>query len=362
MTLERIACVSVGILIASTHPAGQQASAPPAQATPATSVAERSYPAGVRAQRTVQTRNVTGDREVVTETTEAPGIDGRLAPFQETVSETVRIGPGASQTRRQVVNVGPQRQRRLLETTQTEQEGAADAGSTIHNTSAPDLNGRLGATSRRVDTTSSVAPDSRRSDSTLFLPGIEGTLQEATRAESTERQLGPGVGRHDSTQLDRDVNGRWQSTETRSREVREIGPTERLEQETIQRLDSSGRLTVSERKITRRTESNGRTDEVSETHAPGAGGFVLPGNRSAVVERVRKSTTPTADGGRVVVEEVEARSRVAPSDPMRVMRRTVETVRRIGPDRWTTTRQVFGLDVNGRLTLVLTETEESAGR
>jgi hypothetical protein len=78
-------------------------------------------------------------------------------------------------------------------------------------------------------------------------------------------------------------------------------------------------------------------------------------------QRVHRTTTATADGGRYTVEEVEGRSGVAPNDPMRVIRRTVTTVRQIGTDRWVTERQVFERDVNGRLRLVINETEERAG-
>jgi hypothetical protein len=51
---------------------------------------------------------------------------------------------------------------------------------------------------------------------------------------------------------------------------------------------------------------------------------------------------------------------MAPNDPMRVVRRTVVSVRRAGPDRWQTERQVFDRDVNGRLVLVAKDTEEHA--
>jgi hypothetical protein len=77
-------------------------------------------------------------------------------------------------------------------------------------------------------------------------------------------------------------------------------------------------------------------------------------------ERVRTSTTVTPDGGRSTVEEVEARNPVAAGDPMRVRQRTVSTLRKIGPDRWVTERQVFELDVNGRLVPTVTETQETS--
>jgi len=45
-----------------------------------------------------------------------------------------------------------------------------------------------------------------------------------------------------------------------------------------------------------------------------------------------------------------------------VVRRSVVTVRRSGPDRWLTERRVFELDANGRMSPVMTEKEETVER
>jgi hypothetical protein len=99
---------------------------------------------------------------------------------------------------------------------------------------------------------------------------------------------------------------------------------------------------------------------VIETYAQGAEGFVRSDSRLALQQRIRRSTTVTADGSRSTIEEIEARDPVAPSDPMRVTRRTVVTVRNVGPDRRITERQMFERDVNGRMVLVTSDTEQSS--
>ena len=58
----------------------------------------------------------------------------------------------------------------------------------------------------------------------------------------------------------------------------------------------------------------------------------------------------------------EARNPAAPNQPLRVVERTVETFRQISPGRWEVQRQVFALDGNNRLSPVLTEKGESAGK
>ena len=90
-------------------------------------------------------------------------------------------------------------------------------------------------------------------------------------------------------------------------------------------------------------------------------GRVRSDSRDGLSRRIRVSSTVTADGGRNTIEEVEERNPVAPNDPLRLVRRTVTTVRQIGPDRWSTERQIFERDQNGRLVPIATETEETAG-
>jgi hypothetical protein len=196
----------------------------------------------------------------------------------------------------------------------------------------------------------------------LFKRGINGSLQESERTVHTERQVDPAVVRHDITQVLRDPNGRWTAYAARSAEVRDTTASERVDEEVIRRPDLNGRLVVSERVVTRRSGANGQEQVVVETYSPGADEFGRTDARLALSQRVRRSTTVTNDGGRSTVEEVEAHSRVAPGDPMRVVQRTVVTVRNLGPDRQTTERQVFERDVNGRLALVRRETEEAAAK
>jgi hypothetical protein len=168
--------------------------------------------------------------------------------------------------------------------------------------------------------------------------------------------------REDSTRLLLDINGRQQPVETRSSETRELGPSEYSEEETIRRADLNGTLVVSERNVIHRSEANGSRQEVIETYAYDAEGFARSDGHLALHQRVRTSTTATADGGRQTVEEVEGHNLAAYREPMRVVRRVVETVRPIDSGRWVTDRQVFELDLNGRLVTISTARVERAAR
>jgi hypothetical protein len=291
-----------------------------------------------------------------------PDVEGKLAPIQETVTETTRTAPNAAQTRYDVFGFTADRGRRLLETTQSLRETQANGDTSgVHNTWTPDLNGRLGLMSRQIEQTRSTAPDVRQTDTTLLVSRFNETLQETERTEYTEHRINPGVVQHDSAHLVRDINGRWQPIETRRGEAREIGASERIEEDTIQRRDINGKLAVDEKTVTRRSNANAQDDVVIEIYAPYVDGLPRSGSRLPLSQRVHRTTTATADGGRYTIEEVEGRNLVAPNDPLRVIRRTVTTLRQIGTDRWVTERQVFERDVNGRLRLVINETEERAG-
>jgi hypothetical protein len=194
----------------------------------------------------------------------------------------------------------------------------------------------------------------RRTDTTLLVADINGTLREIQRSEYTAHQISPEVLRHEGTELARDLNGVWRPIEIRRGEVRKAGTSERVEEETIQRPDLSGNLAVKEVNLTRSSSTKEQERVVIEIYAPQTDVHRLDG-RPPLRTRVLRTTTATADGGSYTVEEVEARSRVSPNEPMRVIRRIVTTVSAKGPDEWVTERQIFELDPNGRLRLVRTE-------
>jgi hypothetical protein len=360
MVLRRAAvCLSIATMSSvafAQQRAGDQA--------PASSISERTYIAGgIAPSRHLQRRSESDGRQIVVDTEERPGTDGQWEPVEESVTTTVRPGTGTVQTHRELFIFDVEGRRQLLETTESRQETLDGANSrTVEETWVADINGGRAMTSRWIDETRSIAPDVRQTDSTLFGWGINGSLRESDRAVHTERQVEPAVVRHDTAQLVRDLNGRWTAVEARSADVRTTSASERVDEETIQRPDVNGRLVVSERVVTRRSEVNGQEQVVVETYSADAEGFARTDSHLALRQRVRRSTTATSDGGRSTVEEIEARSRVAPGDPMRVVQRTVVTVRTLGPDRQATERQVFELDVNGRLAAVLRETEEGAAK
>ena len=353
MAVRCIAGVGFWIVIASVGIAGQQRPDAPRER-----VVTRTHPAGgIVPSRRVEIRTADGRRDVLTEIIETPDVDGRFRPSVETVTETVRSGPDGAQIRRDVFGWGASGERRLVETTRSDQETLFDGTTTIvQDTFAPDLNGRLDLTSRQIHHIQPISRDVRNTDVEVFRPGINEKLRQSESLRTSEQQAGSGVVRRDSTFFMRDVNGRLQPTEMRTQEVRTPG-SEYVEEETIRRLDANGDLVLSERNVVRRSQSGGEDRSVTETFSRNVGGMIQS-SRLELTQRVRRTTKPTADGGSEAIEEIEERVIGSPSEPIRLVHRTIETVHRVDAQHWASDLQIFDLDLNGRL--VLTASEKGA--
>ena len=88
--------------------------------------------------------------------------------------------------------------------------------------------------------------------------------------------------------------------------------------------DLNGRDAVSEKVVTHRARTNDEERVVVETYLPW-----MYADHLALNRRVNRVTTVTEDGSQTV-EETAERNPVAPSEPLRVVQRSVTTVRRSG--------------------------------
>jgi hypothetical protein len=123
---------------------------------------------------------------------------------------------------------------------------------------------------------------------------------------------------------------------------------------TLRNRDLNGTVAVSEQTVTRRAQTNDGDEVIVETYSPS-----IEGGRLALSRRVRRTTTVTSNGTQTV-EETAERNPVALGEQLRVIRRSVTTVRPTGTDSYVSERQVFELDVNGRFVPVLTQIERTS--
>jgi len=360
MTPQRIAGLCASIILTSVAATAQQVSQPTeAQPSSASRVTEGTFPtSGFLPFRRVERRTESGGRKVFIEAVETPSIEGNWHPVVEVATETTGTANAAG-TRRDVFGFDAQHKRMLMETTVGERTATANGNTrSVENTWTSDINGQRALAARRIEETRSIAPGQQQRDTTLFLATPDG-LQGSERTEYSEHRVAPTVIRQEGRDLIRDLNGRWQAIETRNGQTRGAGSAERVSEETVQAPDLTGTLALRDRVVSRTSESKDVQEVVTETYSQGAEGFVRSDSHLALLQRVRRSTTLTADGGRNVVEEVEARNPMVPGDPMRVVQRTVVSVRKVAPDRWQTERQVFARDLNGRFILVVNDTEDT---
>ena len=111
---------------------------------------------------------------------------------------------------------------------------------------------------------------------------------------------------------------------------------------------------MSERVVTHRARTNDEERVVIETYLPS-----IYADRLALKRRVRRVTTVTQDGSQTV-EETEERNPGEPSEPLRVVQRSVTTERKSGSDSYVSERQIFEPDGNGRFVLVGKQSEQTS--
>jgi hypothetical protein len=120
------------------------------------------------------------------------------------------------------------------------------------------------------------------------------------------------------------------------------------------RRDLNGRDAVSEKVVTHRDRTKDEERVVIETYLP-----LEYSDRLALNRRIRRVTTATQDGSQTV-EETEERNPVSPTEPLRVVQRSVTTLRKSGNGSYVTERQIFEPDGNGRLVLVRKQSESAS--
>jgi hypothetical protein len=311
------------------------------------------------AARESQTRTSSPGREVVTQTIDVQGADGRFRREREATTETVGIGTNSVQSTQTVYGTDADGRRVLVQQTKAGQQVLPDGTTkTTQDISDADPNGRLGLSQREVTEERNVGAGVKQTNTSIYRPGLNAPLQEAERLQTTEKQLSPDVAQSQSARYVRGANGQFQAVETRNSEVRKTGTTGSTEEETVNRTDANGSLRPFQRTLTRKTSANGRDEAVTETYTqPSA----QSNGQLELKERTRTTTTTTPDGGHQTVQELERRHPI-PNGPLRVVERTVETMRAVGPDRWETERQVFRLDANGRLVPAIADRGQSVGK
>jgi hypothetical protein len=312
--------------------------------------------------RRTETRTETKQGEVVIERLETPSINGRYELRSETEVETIKVDANTTRVIRRLFNRNPDGRRTVIEVSEEEHQRLSENSErVVRTTSKPNLSGKLQLTRQEIQETSQVAPGTRQTQTTVLEPDINGGLATTRQLTETEQQTGEGVVLVEQTQRLPDGNQRWDTYETRERVIRTEGEDVRSEEQVFRR-DADRKLSLAERTLTHEwKDAAGAEHQTVETRSRNIGGTTrTPDGRLMVVERIRTVRRTQADGSQQTTQEVERSSAVAPGESPRVVERTMQFSRPVGPGGTQIKKTVQTPDPNGRYrTVIVLEGGES---
>jgi len=205
-----------------------------------------------------------------------------------------------------------------------------------------------------VEETVRSGQNSSATESTIFLPSVNGGFQPVTRSRKTESRDQQGKLTIDQEQFVRyEHHGAWNLQERVTRVVEKES-----EVEEVHRLDFQGRIQLSQRSFTTRSQdANGKRHEVTEVYSQNIEGVTpSPDSELRLDRRISVHYTPRTDKGTDVVREIERRGVSDPRGGLRTVERVVEVS---SPDG-RTQQEIQTLDGSGSLrTTSLIETRKT---
>ena len=306
--------------------------------------------------RVEETSTRVGDRTFRTSVLQRPSPEGRLTDSVIVEEETIQESPTRSRRVQKLFNQ-TDRGRVLVEIMEEETvERTPGARTATRVTSKPDVNGNLSLTRREVDETVRSGQDSSTTESTVFLPSINGGFQPVTQTRKTESRDQQGKLTIAQEQFVRyEDRGAWNLQERVTRVVEKES-----EVEEVHRLDSQGRMPLSQRSVTRRSQdADGKRHDVTEVYSQNIEGLTRSSDSELRLDRrISVHSTPEAGQGTRVVREVEQRSVADPRGGLRTVERAVELS---SPDG-STRQEIQTIDGSGTLrTTSLIETSKTIG-
>ena len=280
-------------------------------ATTQTSVANTS-PA-----RTTDSHIRSGNQSVDTQILEALGPNGRYLPSGETEKETVQVNASTTRTVVRSYSWDVNGQRNLQQV--TEEEAKSSASGDVHvirTTSESDGNGNLQVIQREVADTRRTSPDVQETKTTTYLPNGNGGLTASLQTQELQKRSADHRVEVKKTLLQPDSSGNWQVAEVKESTSKEHNKNRTSEQR-ISRSDPDGGLSEVSRTVGKETENaageKSSTVETYFTNAPGVasdGGLRLnwqvttvqkPDSNGKTTDTQRKQSNPNDPNGSLQV-------------------------------------------------------------
>jgi len=305
---------------------------------------------------TFHSHTQSGDHAVDARSLQILGPNGRLNPYQDIETETVRVNATTVQTTTRTFVRDANGAKTLFQITKEERQIFPGGDSkVVRTTSSPDANGDLQVAQREVQETQKTGPDVLVTKTTVMLPDINGSLAPALETQENQKHSGNTVEIQKTTLLP-DGSGSWQVGETRQITIEGEGQ-DRIRDERVSRPDSDGKLEEITHTVSKEAEdASGEKRSSAETYSvdvPGVG-------RDRSLHLVKRVTTAqhATSGGQQTTEQVEQPNPGDPDAGLRVTAVTTDTVR-LGPFGAGATRTTLARDDGGSLGVVSVDMTKS---
>jgi hypothetical protein len=223
--------------------------------------------------RTTESHTKSGNRTLDKKNVEVLNADGVYEPYYDVDTQTVQENATTTRSIARTYNPGVNETKQLSQVTEEEAQDSANGDSNrVRTTSNPDSNGNLQVVRREVTEAKMKDPESRDTQTTVYLIDISGQLAPSMRIDEQQK---PGINGElelvKTTSL-RDANGGWQVYEVGEKTMKEDGQN-RSTEERISRRDFEGNISPVSKVISHHQQVNGQvttTAESSSIDVPGS--------------------------------------------------------------------------------------------
>lgn len=279
--------------------------------------------------RTSETHTSSNGRVVDGTSVQTLGPDGRYIAYSDTEKETRRIDNSTVRTIERTYGRDPDGHRTLIQEKQEESRTLPGGEEKVSRSfSNPDADGKLQVVQREMEDSKQFSPNVRVTSTTVLSPNGNGGFSPAVQTELRETKSGNGtVDFKKSTQLS-DGTGGWKLSEVREGSSKQENGQVVSKEERVLRPDSSGKLAIVERTVSREAQSaTGDKRETTDTYSTNVPGVAGDGNLQ-LVQRETTVQNQTAAGRQSTVRQIE---RQQPGDSSRDLRVTQEAIDIIRP-------------------------------
>jgi len=302
----------------------------------------------------VRTRE--GNSETVTRVLHSLAGNSKRSLVQE--EETVtKVDSETTRVRRTTSNFDSRGDVRVIEVVEENQRVLPSGEEHIErNVLVPDSHGRLSAYRQEIQAKVPVGDNVMMTSTSVFLRNSSGEFEERERIEKSENIQGDTVEVEETTQSI-DANGRWRPEEIRRVTISQKEGKPEQEEEHVYRTDSRGRLTLSERVLSKYDQDReGNERFVVETHRDTIAGTRRTSDGKLQLDRRVEIVKKELPGNvEQTIEEVQQRSPANPRSGLQLVERKITTSRPLRSGGRELEIQIQARRGSGRLETIMTQ-------